>query len=341
MSLFGSIVKTGSLGLIDPDKKAPSSPNLPAAPEWKDSMIYDDEGRLAGSITKDANGNIVYKPRELTGEELTNKKAIESTKQTVLQRLYDTPEEYTRAAQEEADAWAKLQNEATQKQFKEDINKIGETSNIRGLYGSKAMADIVKSREETQAKTSADIAGNALSMRENLIEAKKAQDYNLYNLYGSALNDYSTKNMQNLQMAQGLSSNINQFNQSNWATTTNALIANYQNKLAEYQANDPWRNYVAPLLQTGVQLIGQKQSDRRLKKNIIPIFKVGDVQFYEFEYNPEVWPEGVVMPQPGKHIGVMADEVRGIPGAVDPEAFYGYDMVNYEVIRRHLGMENA
>jgi len=84
-----------------------------------------------------------------------------------------------------------------------------------------------------------------------------------------------------------------------------------------------------------------KISDRRLKKNIIPLFKIGDIQWYEFEYDSAKWPDGVVSPPPGKHVGVMADEVREIPGVVDSEAFQGFDLVNYDVLRRHLFMEYA
>jgi hypothetical protein len=82
-------------------------------------------------------------------------------------------------------------------------------------------------------------------------------------------------------------------------------------------------------------------SDRRLKKDIVPVFKVGDVQFYSFEYDTSKWPEGALQPQAGKHVGVMADEVAGIPDVVAPEMFYGFDMVRYDVLRRHLNMENA
>lgn len=251
MSLLGDVVKVGTFGLIDPNKKAPSAPVLPAAPAWKDSMIYDSEGRLAGSVTKDANGNIVYKPRQLTAAELTQKKGIESTRQTLLQRLYSTPEEYTKAAQTEADAWAGLQNQAAQEQFEKDVNRIGEVSNTRGLLGSSAWRDILREREKTQARTTSDIAGQATSMRQGLIDQKKAGDYNLYNLYGGAANQYAQNEANILAQAQGIGSQVNQFNQNSWATQTNAAIANYANQLKQYELNDPWRNYITPIMKAG------------------------------------------------------------------------------------------
>lgn len=341
MGLFSDVVKGASLGLIDLDKKAPSAPRLPAAPEWKDSFYYDEEGRLSGSITKDAQGNIVYKPRQLTSSESVQKKAIESARQSLLQRLYNTPEEYTRAAQEEADAWAKPIQEQAREQFQRDVNRIGEVSNIRGLLGSKAHADIMADREKTLADQAADIAGRTTAMRQDLIDRKKAGDYGLYNLYSGALGEYDARSAAGFAGAGNLSGMINQFNQQNWATSTNAAVANYQNQLEEWKANDPWRNYIAPIIQTGATIIGSRQSDRRLKKNIVPAFKVGDVQFYEFEYDESKWPEGALPPQPGLHIGVMADEVQHIPDVVEKGVFGGYDMVCYDILRRHLKMENA
>jgi len=341
MGLFSDIVKIGTGGLVDLDKKAPSAPTLPAAPEWKDSFYYDEEGRLSGSITKDAQGNIVYKPRQLTAAESVQKKAIESTRQSLLQRLYQTPEEYTRAAQEEAEAWAAPIQRQAGEQFQRDVNRIGEVSNVRGLYGSKAHADILADREKTQAEQAADIAGRTTAMRQDLIDRKKAGDYGLYNLYSGALGEYDARSAAGLQATSGLSSMMNQFNQQNWATTTNAMIANYQNQLAEFQANDPWRNYVAPIVQAGATILANRKSDRRLKKNIVPVFKVGDVQFYEFEYDESKWPEGALPPQRGLHIGVMADEVEHIPDVVEKGVFLGYDMVRYDTLRRHLKMENA
>ena len=155
------------------------------------------------------------------------------------------------------------------------MSRIGEVSNVRGLLGSKAYADIVADREKTQAKTNADIAGGATAMRESLLQNKRNQDYNLYNLYSGALSEYDAKSQVGLGATSQLSGMLNNFNQNSWATTTNAMIANYQNQLKEYEANDPWRNYVAPILQTGAMLYGQKTSDRRLKKNIAPLLRSG------------------------------------------------------------------
>ena len=318
--------------------KAPEPPDLPAAPTIGNTYIYDEEGNLSGSIERDVNGVSSYRPRQLTGQELANKKQIESNKQSILQRLYQTPAEYTKAAEEEASAYASRATEAQRKSFTEDVNRIGEVSNVRGLMGSSAWRDVMKSREETQSKTAADIALNATSMRENLIRAKKAQDYNLYNLYSGASNDYTNKNVTGFNMASGLSAATRGQELQAWQQQVNAMNTDYSNRMAYESANDPWRNYILPAAQTAAMI----WSDRRLKKNIIPLGqKINGVQLYSFEYSLEKWPEGALKPQPGIHIGVMADEVRNIPGAVEPELFYGYDMVNYEVIRRHIGMENS
>lgn len=317
--------------------KAPDPPALPPAPQFANSMIYDSEGNLTGSITKDKDGNIIYKPRQLTAGESIQKKAIESTRQSLLQRLFQTPEEYTRAAQEEADAWAKPIQEQAGEQFQRDVNRIGEVSNIRGLFGSKAHADIIADREKTQADQAADIAGRTTAMRQDLIDRKKAGDYGLYSLYSGALGEYGAKDAAGLAAAGGVSSMANQFNQQNYANIVNAQNARYNQQMAQWSANDPWRNYIMPAAQTAAMI----WSDRRLKKNIVPKFKVGDVQFYEFEYDFKKFPDGFLLPQTGVHTGVMADEVEHIPGVVEKGVFGGYDMVRYDILRRHLKMENA
>ena len=320
--------------------KAPEPPTLPAAPTFKNSYVYDESGNLAGSTTLDASGNIVYKPKQLTGTEAVNKAAIESTKTSLLQRLYQTPAEYTKAAQTEADAWAANQNKVAGDQFTKDTNRIGEVSNQRGLMGSKAYTDIIKNREKTQSDQNVAISNTATSMRDSLLNNKKAQDYNLYNLYAGASNDYSNKAMQGLSAASNLSGQINNFNQNSYTSSVNAANTDYQNRMANYSATEPWRNYIMPVA-TSAAMVASKVSDRRLKKNISPAFKVAEVQFYTFEYDLSKWPEGALAPQPGIHVGVMADEVRHIPDAVDEGALYGFDMVRYDVVRRHLNMENA
>ena len=331
MSFFGDLFAS-----------APESPDLPAAPSFKDAFYYDSEGNLSGSLTKDAEGNIVYKPKQLTAGEQVQKKAIESTRQTLLQRLYNTPEEYTRAATEEAGAYATEAGRVAREGFEKDVNRIGEVSNTRGLVGSKAYADIIKGREETQAQTQATIGNQATAMRQDLIDRKKAGDYGLYSLYSGASNEYDQKALQGLQATRGMSSDINQFNSQNYGTQVNATMQKYQADMAEYNANDPWRNYIMPGLQTYAMLNGiptkPATSDRRLKKDIRPEFKVGDVQFYSFEYVPMDDFPGL-MPPAGRHIGVMADEVKHLGVVIENALGTKYDMVDYEALRRHLKME--
>lgn len=227
---------------------------LPKLPALTSSQIYDSEGRLAGSVTKDASGNIIYKPRQLTAAEMIQKKGVEQTRKSLLQRLYNTPQEYATAAQVEADAWAKLQSQAAQEQFGKDVAKIGETSNVRGLLGSSAWRDILKEREKTQAQTGANIAGQATAMREDLIGRKRAQDYNLYNLYSGAYGEYGQNEANAYGQSQGLYGLQAGIDQSKYASD----MSNYWNQknyeMAKKQANDPWRNYILPIAQTAALL---------------------------------------------------------------------------------------
>lgn len=317
--------------------KAPDPPDLPAAPKWSDTYTYDADGRLTGSITRDANGNTIYKPGALSTSEQINKKAIEQKKTALLQRLYQTPEEYTKAAQTEADAWAKNAQDQLDPTYERNVNAMGNTMNTRGLLGSKAYADTLSQMNKDKLAADTSIANTATSMRQGLLANKQAQDFNLYNIYNQAGEQYDAKSMQALNAAGSLSAASNNFNQNAYNSEVSSKMQQYNAEMAQWQANEPWRNYVMPTFTTGAMIL----SDRRLKKNISPIFKVGDVQFYSFEYDPTKWPEGYVKPQPGMHIGVMSDEVKHIPEAVLPEAWNGYDIVNYEVVRDHLKMEKA
>lgn len=74
--------------------------------------------------------------------------------------------------------------------------------------------------------------------------------------------------------------------------------------------NQQWMSALA----TGAMML----SDRRLKKNVVKIGRINGNMVYAYDY---IWGE------PG--VGVMADEVRHIPGAVVRNAA-GYEMVNYE-----------
>lgn len=312
--------------------KAPDPPDIPPPPKFSDTYTYDADGRLTGSITRDANGNTIYKAGPLTSEEQINKLAISQKKNALLQRLYQTPEEYTKAAQAEADAWAKNASAALQPAYEKNVNALGNTMNTRGLLGSKAYADTLKDINKSKIEADTSIANTATSMRQGLLTNKLAQDFNLYNIYNQAGNQYDAKSVQAMGAAGNLSNMSNNFNQNAYGQQVNALMNQYNAEMAQYQANEPWRNYVMPALTTGAILL----SDRRLKKDIKPEFRVGDVQFYSFEYEAPKDFAGMV--PSGRFIGVMADEVKHLPGVVVDGPF-GYDMVDYEILRRHLKME--
>lgn len=319
---------------------APSAPTLPAAPTFAGTQIYDSSGNLTGSITKDANGNIVYQAGALSAADQVNQKAVTAESQSLLQQLAKNPAEWQAASDKSAAAWAANQNKAQSDQFNQDVNQIGATSNMRGLSGSKAEADILSQREKTLSDASTSIANDASAMSQGLMNNQISQTEGIYGLYANAAQNYTNNSMNNLQAAGGLSNSINSFNSNSYNSTVNALNSQYQNQLSSWSNNDVWKNYVMPLAATAA-VAAPKLSDRRLKRNIVPIFKTGDVQWYSFEYDLAKFPEGVLLPQEGQCIGVMADEVKDIPGAFCPEMFYGFDMVNYEAVRRHIKMENA
>lgn len=324
---------------------APEVPDLPTFPTTPigNAYIYDDSGNLAGSMIRDSAGNVTYRPGQLTPEQRQVKADIESKKQSLLQRIYSTPAEYTKAAEQEAEAYATEVSRKAREQFVKDVNRIGEVSNVRGLLGSSAWRDVMKEREKTMAETGASIASQSTAMRQDLLDRKRAADIGLYQLYTGAGQEYTNEAQRNLGAAASIyGQNVNQA-MSQWQTQANIMNQQYQNRLANWQATEPWRNYIMPTLTSGAQIAAMMYaaSDRRLKKNIVPLFTANGVQWYEFEYNVDMWPDGIVPPPSGKMVGVMADEVKHIPDAVAPESFGQYDMVNYDVVRRYCGMENA
>jgi len=111
------------------------------------------------------------------------------------------------------------------------------------------------------------------------------------------------------------------FNTASKSETTDYLgAANMQGQAALDAYNAQQAAYQG--MMSGVADIGgafMKPSDRRLKRNIRRIGSVNGHNLYAYDY---IWG------QPG--IGVMADEVRHVPGAV--ESRFGFDAVNYEVI---------
>lgn len=110
----------------------------------------------------------------------------------------------------------------------------------------------------------------------------------------------------------------------NQANTDVAGITNsgYQNQLARYNASQQGINNLFSL---GGQLGGAAimASDRRLKRDIRRVgTTTGGIPTYTFRYNND---------DEQTYFGVMADEVRHIPGAAVLMA-NGYWGVNYSVI---------
>ena len=226
---------------------APNAPTLPSAPTFAGSQIYDSEGNLTGSISKDANGNIVYQAGALSAADQINKKAVTSEAQSLLGQLAKTPQQWTDAANQGAAAWAANQNKSVQDQFKQDVNQIGAVSNERGLMGSKAYADIMGQRENTLANTTTQIQNDAASMSQGLLNNQINQTTGLYGLYNNAANQYNTNAMNNLSASGALANSGNQFNMSGYQAQVSALNSQYQNQLTAWQNNEPWKNYILPV----------------------------------------------------------------------------------------------
>lgn len=110
--------------------------------------------------------------------------------------------------------------------------------------------------------------------------------------------------------------NMPNFSQANASQTPQLLQAandQYGANMQQFGANQAGTQG----LLSGATSIAGMFSDRRLKRNIRRIGSLNGISFYTYRY---VWGE--------LGVGVMADEVRHIPGAVHRHSS-GYDMVNY------------
>ena len=110
--------------------------------------------------------------------------------------------------------------------------------------------------------------------------------------------------------------NMPSFNTANASQTPNLLGAAQAQYGAQMDAFNARQAGTQGLL-SGITGAAMGFSDRRLKNNVVFLGKVRGHNLYSFDY---VWGE--------PSVGVMADEVAHIPGAVTRHSS-GYDMVNY------------
>lgn len=312
-----------------------SSPDIdiPPAPQQKDTMVYDADGRLSYSIVNEG-GKMVYRPGALSAAEQANKAMLEQRQNQILGRLDKTPEEYTRAAQESADAYASSVMSGVDKSYGKNAARLSEVSNTRGLLGSSAWKDLQGDLAQQRLDKAAQVSQQATGMRDALVKDRIGQDIGLFNLYKSTNDANWAKMMSQAQYAGGQSNAQRGMDLQQWGQQSQ----NAMNEWNVANANDPWNKYIMPTLTTGAMVAGAF-SDRRLKSDIKPEFIVNGIQFYSFNYVMPAEGEklGLTLPQ-GRHIGVMADEVSHLPGVVI-EGPFGYKMVDYEALRRILKME--
>lgn len=180
---------------------------------------------------------------------------------------------------------------------------------------SNAQMNAVGAGNQAQAQLSQTALGN---------QAQQAQMYSQQ--YAAPLQYYES-------LMGGTQPTLPQFGGVNpsSAAPTNVLGAynqQYQGQLNNYNAQVGAQNsQTSGLFGLGGSLLGAiPWSDRRLKKNIVPLGKTsGGIPIYEFQYTWEYGEE--------KHIGCMADEVeKVIPEAVITHKS-GYKKVNYGLIK--------
>ena len=156
----------------------------------------------------------------------------------------------------------------------------------------------------------------------NLQNSARSQSLQqLFALRNQPLNEYNSL----ITGAQVQNPQFNTVPTANQANTDVAGITNqgYQNQMSAYNASQQGINNLFSL---GGQLGSAAilASDRRLKRDICRVGTTpGGIPTYTFRYNND---------DDQTYFGVMADEVRHIPGAVVTMA-NGYDGVDYSVVK--------
>lgn len=230
-----------------------SEPDIPPMPEQLGTEVYDSSGKLAYSITKE-DGKMVYRPNVTSAADKAEETGLKALQSQTLQRISQTPEEYTKSAQEEADAYAASVMSGVNKQAELGQKGISESMAARGMSGSRAAADTAATLEGKRLETASQVGQHATAMRDDLINKRIAQDVGLYNLYKSSSDANWAKMMGLAQYAGGQTSAQRSLDLSAWNTASQNAMNKWQ---AEY-ANDPWNKYISPTLTSAAFIIGSR-----------------------------------------------------------------------------------
>jgi len=186
------------------------------------------------------------------------------------------------------------------------ISDVGTTAQSRGLTGSSIESGDI-------AQTSANMENTQQGQIANLLaDDAKTKNTQMINFLTQAYGlDY--------QQANSMADNLAQLMGQELGRQNDLAIADKTAK-AYKDSQSGWLSNIAPSLITGAATVLSK-SDRRAKKDILKIGEVSGVNLYTFKY----------IGKDDTCFGVMADEVKHIPGAVISKEGE-YDMVDYSKV---------
>lgn len=229
-----------------------SEPDIPPAPQQLGTEVFDSNGRLAYSIVKEG-GKMVYRPGVATAADQAQEAGLKALQQQTLARLSKTPEEYTKSAQEAADAYSASVMSGVNRQAALGQKGISESMAARGMGGSRAAADTAATLEGKRLETAAQVGQQATSMRDQLVQNRISQDVGLYNLYKSSNDANWAKMMGMAQYAGGQNTAQRGLDLQQWGIASQ----NAMNKWQADQANDPWNKYISPTLTSAAYVLGK------------------------------------------------------------------------------------
>jgi hypothetical protein len=231
-----------------------SEPDIPAAPQQLGTEVFDSNGRLAYSIVKE-NGKMVYRPGIATAGQQAEGSGLKALQQQTLQRLAKTPEEYTRSAQEAADARTSSIMTDVNKQAGMGQRNISEAMSAKGMAGSRMNADTTAALEEQRLAKAAQVGSESTAMRDSLVQQRLQNDVGLYNLYKSTNDSAWAKMMGQAQFAGGQNMGQRSLDLQQWGQASQ----NAMNTWNAEQQNDPWNKYISPTLSSGMMAYGMKR----------------------------------------------------------------------------------
>lgn len=226
---------------------------------------------------------------------------------------------YTSAAKE----WLRTSNAAKRGLSEAELNEINsnyaQSANI-GIENAKNAAGSTLApyiNSVTNANTNKFNLGLA-AQNEGVRREREQIAMNYFNMLGQAGQPFQNAQNLNFQKQIGIEQALGQAKQDYFYNQRQDEIAKRNAQLQMLsQAGQMGADYYSSGSQAATTMVG---SDRRLKENIKHVGMEKGLNLYEFNYKN----------QPTKWIGVMADEVEHIPGAVAEKN--GFMHVDYSVI---------